>query len=190
MSGRIYGRAGTSLGGDTRWATNAGTLQAGFRGEARTEALLNELARDTEATVLHDVRIPIPGWSINIDHIVIAGQVVLLIDSKAWKPGFLWTWGSRTRRGTELFPACDKRTVQMAAEAFQRYLSMTGARFAQPVVVVWSSRHNGKVSTWAAKFPGARLIGGQQLPRTVRRSVPVKKQADPDVVSRLLTLVA
>ncbi|OOP59265.1 hypothetical protein BMF89_21285 [Arthrobacter sp. SRS-W-1-2016] len=41
-----------------------------------------------KAAVLHDLRIPLPGFKANIDHAIVSGKSVLLIDSKMWKPGF------------------------------------------------------------------------------------------------------
>ena len=189
MSGQVYGRAGTSLAADTRWARNAGTVGAGRRGEANTAAILDAVARSSEMSVLHDVRIPIPGMRLNIDHIAVAGKTVLLIDSKLWKPGFLWTFRGHTRRGRDSFDACDKRTVQMAHEAFCSYLAGYGARFACPVVAVWPSRDAGKVSTWAATFPAAVLLPGHKLERHVRRALPVHDPADPALVTRIRALV-
>jgi len=190
VSGQIIGRAATSLSGDTRWATNAGTVSAGTRGEAATAYVLNQMAGSTEITVMHDVSVPIPGMSINIDHVVIASNRVMLIDSKSWKPGFLWTFGGKTRRGFQPFAACDKKSVQMAQEAFTAYLSMYDVHLTVPVVVVWPSRREGKVSLWAATFPSARLVHGAALERVVRRAVPVTKQADPRIVQRIRSLVA
>ena len=47
-----------------------------------------------KAAVLHDLRIPIPGFKANIDHAVVSGRSVLLIDSKMWKPRRPTTRGS------------------------------------------------------------------------------------------------
>jgi hypothetical protein len=194
VSGKTYGRAATGLQGDISWAANAGTARAGSAGEKRTALVLDEIARTTEATVLHDVRIPIPGMRINIDHVVIAGTTVLLIDSKNWAPGFLWTISGKTYRGLRRFagpdgkPVAEKRTVLMASEHIGGYVAGLGATFATPVVVVWPSRQ-GSLSLWAASFPGARLIHGHKLERVVRRSVPTKKPANPVIVARLRQLV-
>src|SRR5699024_685855 len=44
------------------------------------------------------------------------------IDSKAWCPGFYWTWGGATRRGLERFTYADKKTMQLASNTVGTYL--------------------------------------------------------------------
>lgn len=186
--GEVIGRAGTSLSGRASWAANAGTIRAGGLGEKMTQSVLADLAKRTDVTVLYDVRVPIPGMSINIDHVVVAGDKVLLIDSKCWEPGFYWSHGQTTRRGLTSCPHHRKQTVAMAHKAFTSFLGPR-ARLVQPIVVVWPSRVRGKVSVWAATFPGATLVLGHRLDRAARRSLPVRRVADPMIVAALRSLV-
>lgn len=188
---RIIGTAGTSLAGDPSWAVNTAVVRFGARAEAATAAILDALARtETGPTVFHDLRIPIPGVTANIDHLVVSGRTVLIVDTKAWKPGFLWTIRGRTRRGLRPFPACDKNTMSMARESLARHLKANTpaarpARFPTPLVVVWPTS-TGKVSTCAATFPGARLVTPRQLRRRVAR---MRGPADPHVEQALTALV-
>lgn len=188
---RIIGAAGTSLAGNPSWAANRAAVHFGARGEARTAAILDALARtETGPTVFHDLRIPIPGVTANIDHLVVSGRTVLIVDTKAWKPGFLWTIRGRTRRGLAPSPACDKNTVSMARESLTRHLrtntpTTRPARFPTPLVVVWPTS-TGKVHTWAATFPGARLVTPRQLRRQAAR---MRGPADPHVEQALTALV-
>ncbi|APX00389.1 nuclease-related domain-containing protein [Arthrobacter sp. QXT-31] len=63
-----YGRAGNGLSGNTGWAASGGAVQAGARGEKQTEEVLRQFA--DRAAVLHDLRVPIPGFNANIDPVI------------------------------------------------------------------------------------------------------------------------
>ena len=109
----IFGRAATGLQ-DSSWAVNENVAKIGAKGEQKTEALLNGFGK--KAAVLHDLRIPIPGFKANIDHAIVSGKSVLLIDSNMWKPGFYWsTLGYR--RGWEKTPHIDKSQEYVATRA-------------------------------------------------------------------------
>lgn len=77
-SNGIYGRAATGLQ-DTLRAVNENVAKIGAKGEQKTEVLLDGFAKN--AAVLHDLRIPLPGFKANIDHAIVSGKSVLLIDS-------------------------------------------------------------------------------------------------------------
>jgi hypothetical protein len=67
----IYGRAATGLQ-DTPWAVNENVAKIGAEGEQKTEVLLNGFGK--KAAVLHDLRIPIPGFKANIEHAIDLGR--------------------------------------------------------------------------------------------------------------------
>jgi len=186
---KVVGTAGGGLQGAPSWAANAAVARHGQRGEQKTAQVLERTCRGHNgATVMHDLAIPIPGFSANIDHVVVSGRRVLLIDAKAWGPGFYWTHGGVTRRGLRPFKPGDKKTVEMAHQHIERFLAngWVTADFVTPLVVVWPT--SGRVSLRFARFPGARLITGAQLARAVRQSVG-NDPADADLVSALTRLV-
>lgn len=187
-SPRIIGRPAYGLSGTPTWAANAQVVTFGADAERKTAHILDRLATTaTGPTVLHDVRIPIKGFTANIDHIVVSGHTVWLIDSKAWKPGFVWTVGGVTRRGMARFPACDKQTVAMARDAFTRHLTRRApaASLAKPLVVVWPTSA-GTVHTWAARFDGGQLVTPRQLRHALRGAT---LPADHSIVRALAGLV-
>lgn len=188
--GQVLGRAGAGLD-NAAWAKNDAVARIGKSGEVKTAAVLDELAhRDGGPTVLHDLRIPIPGISANIDHVVVSGRTVHLIDAKVWKPGFYWTLGGRTFRGMSRFAPAEKKTMPMAVDAINRHLSgrRVGAKVARPMLVVWPSSAHGSSSFWAMVSPGARVVDGAAFTARVRRLVGTKP-ADPAVVTALAPLV-
>lgn len=188
--GQVLGRAGAGLD-NAAWAKNEGVARIGKSGEVKTAAVLDELAHHNDGpTVLHDLRIPIPGFSANIDHAVVSGRTVHLIDAKVWKPGFYWTFGGKTFRGLSRFTPAEKKTMEMAVDAINRHLAgrRVTAKVARPLLVVWPSSTRGTSSFWAMVSPGARLVDGVTFTAKVRRLVGTKP-ADPDVVAALTPLL-
>lgn len=189
--GAIIGTAGGSLNaGSAGWAANADVARVGQRGEQRTARVLNALALQPGGpTVLHDLRIPIPGFSANIDHAVISGSDVTLLDSKSWKPGFYWTLGA-TRRGLTRFPFADKRTLPTAVSAIAKHLQRAGvsAHLRPSLLVIWPSSPNGSTALWAYHPQSAVAVTGGAFERCAARRVGTRS-ADPRVVAALRSLV-
>lgn len=188
-TGHILGKAGTGLE-DAKWAKNENVARIGQAGEFRSAHILNtKVAAPGGATVLHDLMIPDKRYTANIDHAVVVGRRVYLIDTKVWKPGFLWTLGSKTYRGTQRFEAAETRTMSLAIRSIEAYLLSKSVKVDAviPVVVVWPSR-DGKVSTWAMKFPGAQVMSGFKFERKARKMAG-RKPADPTLVNALAELL-
>src|SRR6478672_7609808 len=135
---RVVGHAGGSLV-DATWAANKAVARVGRRAELRTAEVLDRLAKRSDGpTVLHDLAIPIPGITANIDHVVVSGRRVLIIDSKGWKPARYWSLGSAAFRGFRRFQHATTRTPRMAHQSLTGYLRGRGvkARLVTPVVAV------------------------------------------------------
>lgn len=188
--GLVVGTAGGGLA-DAPWAANDVVARIGRSGEIRTGELLGDLAAATGMTVLHDLYLPMPGVTANIDHAVVGGNVVLLIDTKVWKPGWYWTLGGVTRRGRTRFEHARTRTPAMARESIGRFLDRRGvpAIMPVPVVAVWASKRSGRASVRFLRMTGCHPIRAQALPRQVRRLVP-RRPADRTLVQALSELVA
>ncbi|WP_248581563.1 nuclease-related domain-containing protein [Nocardioides sp. InS609-2] len=193
---RIIGRAGAGLE-NAAWAVNADVARIGKAGELRSAAVLDQHALPHDGvTVLHDLRIPIPGFTANIDHVVVVGSTVHLLDSKVWAPGTYWTLAGVTRRGWKRVKHADKKTMEMAREALERYLAGRNvrAKFATPLLVVWPSSTRGSLSTrWMAPV-GAKAIAGDQLASLAARRFKARglwgaKPAEPNLVHALAQLV-
>lgn len=186
----MFGRAGGSLADSSsaQWAVNADVAKIGARGEIRTGMILDKIALlPGGPTVLHDVSIP--GSAANIDHLVISGNRILLVDSKVWRGGFYWTLG-RTRRGSEVFPPADKRTLPMAQDRLATFLSgrHVVSDFATPLLVVWPSVDQHPIQLWAMRAPGAKALPGVTFERSASRFMG-RRPAHPALVSALLPLV-
>ena len=167
---------------------NAGVIAAGVDGEIRTAAVLNSFAdKPGGPAVLHDLRIPAHGIKANIDHAVVSGNRVLLIDSKVWAPGFMWRGPGGTWRGLRRFAPADKQTLPMAERIYDTYLSKYGAnRIAFPLLVVWPSTSTGPgVTTWAWRPSGSDVVAGHKLERLIKRFIGRTQGASPTLVQAL-----
>lgn len=187
--GQVIGTAGGTLEvGRNEWAANADVARIGRAGELRTAQVLADLAaRPGGPTVLHDLTIP--GSRANIDHVVVSGRRVTLLDSKVWKPATYWRLAGRTFRGRERFPYADKQTMSMAVDRIVKHLSQAGCAVdvGVPLTVVWPS-HDGKVRMVVIGRRGTRIVPGADLARHARRLGT--SSADPNVVAALVPLVA
>lgn len=136
-TGEVLGTAGGGLR-NAPWAVNADVAAIGRRGEEKTGEILDRLAANPNGpTILHDLMIP--GYRANIDHVIISGNAVTLVDTKVWKPGRYWRLFSVTRRGLERFPSADKRTMQLAVAKIAPLLAGLHAAIKPPLIVVWSN---------------------------------------------------
>lgn len=185
--GVVIGKAGGSVAAAAQFGQVG---KVGAAGEARSGRILEQLARrEGGPTVIHDVRIPIPGFTANIDHVVISGRDVTLLDSKVWRAGFYWTLGGVTRRGMEPAPHCDKKTLQTGVDGIGRMLRNMGvnARFRRSVLVVWPGSAGTAPNLLLYRpMNTATVIAGDEQ-STLRRIARLtgSKAADPQVVSAI-----
>lgn len=183
----IYGDVAIGLAGAPSFASNQNAVRAGVQGEQRTAAVLD--AFSDRALILHDLRIPLPGVKANIDHAVVSGKHVLLIDSKVWKPGFYWTWSDTPRRGLEAVPHVGKKTMQMALTATQKHLRGTGAKLPQPLVAVWPSNSSKSTNLTFLRVPGAKPVKADSLSRRVNSFIGSRRDADHRIGLALINLL-
>lgn len=185
---RIFGTPGGSLH-RADWARNQRAADHGRRGEVATGAVLNKLAEpDDGPTVLHDLRIPIPGFDANIDHIVVGRKRVVVVDSKVWTPGTYWTVNGPTRRGLTEVNHVDSGFYRLACASIETFLGPVGGRVQTPLVVVWPSNHDRALRLIGVRPAQiARAVNGE---RWSKRPIFVPRgSADPAIVTRLRELV-
>ena len=189
--GRVLGTASGSLKNSSSWLAGDGrTAAVGLTGELKTAAVLAQLASAPGGpSVLHDLRIPIPGIKANIDHIVVSGRNVTIIDSKVWKPAIYWTIAGVTFRGRERFAPADKKTMPMARQAIIKFLASqgVGANVRKPLLVVWPSNQARTLRLGLLRSPGARAASGDQF-KIHTHGLCGGQSADPGVVSALAHL--
>lgn len=203
MRGRVYGRPAGSLNDRDAGFGNAGSNRAGASGEMRTAAILDELAnREDGPTVLHDLRIP--GSNANIDHLIVSGTDIWIIDSKSWTSGFYLTWGgkvyqtgqpgkllarfSRTdQHGKVTYPG-EKKTLPFAETRLREFLRNRGLgfRIRGKFMVIWPSSGSTPCRVWAYRPTGATAMSGAWL----NVYLPAARYpGDPVLVSHLTSLL-
>lgn len=198
----VIGTAGGGLvGAGSTWAANDAVANMGRRGELDTAAMLNKLASMDGVTVLHDLRIPIPGFTANIDHAVVSGRKVWLIDAKRWAPAFYWTVGGKTRRGWSVFKVrgnggrwkfpAESKTMPTAYDSVSRLLTSRGASFSmqQSLIVVWPSSAKGRLSVRWLRMPGSKAVDSASFARYARHTFR-SKPADQRIVEVLASLTS
>lgn len=185
VPGTVIGRPGGSLQATEMFGSSG---KVGAAGELRTARLLAELAaRPGGPSIIHDVRIPITGFAANVDHVVVSGRDITLLDTKVWRGGRYWTLG-HTRRGWESVTYADKKTLPTAVDGIRRMLDRMGvpAHFRTSVLVVWPSGDDAPDLTFY-RPQQAVAVAASDAPRTVRRLARLTgtRSAHPQVVSAL-----
>lgn len=183
----IFGTPGGSLHEMSGRASQA-QIDAGRRGEVMTASVLDSHCRGSGPTVLHDLSIPLPNILANIDHVVVSGSRVTIVDSKYWRPGRYWTLFGKTRQGFTRVLYADKRTMYMAYQSLEVYLRGRGAKLGVPVIVVWPSSNNYPLNLRWYRPLGARAIAGRDFTKGVG-SIVGNEPADPHLVAALRTLL-
>ena len=185
------GVPGLSLSGPGTWATSAEAREQGRRGEERTAAVLAHLLTPGGPSVLHSLRLPMAGVEADIDHVVVAGRDVWILDSKTWRPAFYWTLRGRTRRGWRPVSFADRHTSEMALQSLRRRFveSEVSAVVHRPLVVVWPSNQASQMNLALYRPRGAKAIHGDALEGRLAR-MSQSGPADPAVVAVLYPLLS
>jgi len=150
-----YGTPGKSLSSDA-FNDKRATASVGETGERRTADLLRIIQQerhpDRRFVVIHDVMLPSDRYKANIDHIVIAGKNVLIIDSKVWSPGFYATVAGHTyvlhskktrnsyNKAFARFEAGDHKTLPLTLSVLNSWAANNGlypVTFMDPIMLVW-----------------------------------------------------
>lgn len=186
----VIGSPGSSLSDLTGRATQS-QIAAGRDGEIKTAQALAKFCRGSGPTVLHDLSMPMSGISANIDHIVVSGRTVRIIDSKLWRSGTYWTIFGHTLCGFTPVPHADKQTMEMASSSIEKYLtSRVGGRVdvRRPLIMIWPSTKRKALRVALYRPVGARAATSARVIRQHRRYLG-SQPANPEIVSALVRLL-
>lgn len=209
---RIYGNAGGSLADSSDWIKDDnGRSKIGAAGESKTAVMLNRLvAKSPGVIVLHDLLIDLPpqgkrrAYKFNLDHVVISGGTIHIIDTKVWLPGFYWTLhpgqtGSKgerkqvTYRGFKKFASADGRAVPMGVAALKAYLMKRGfkGRFTMGTsyFVVWPSNKTSPLFLNLFRPHEAQAMTGGSFARRGHSLLSDSGEARPDLADALSPLL-
>ena len=193
MPGSIFGTPGGSL--DSRsetWASSKGAANYGQLGEVHLGEALNDLIKRSKgAAVFHDVDDP-RGGKVNIDHLLVAGSKMLVLDAKVWAPGFYYTISGQTYRGLfKRFSSGDAEKFESMLAIVDELIDRSRADLAGTLVVTMPSsmfrykKTDEPIRTGLMSSPpGAKIVGLRPGLRRAKRFLR-GGEADPDIVGRL-----
>jgi hypothetical protein len=198
LPGQILGTPGGSLAG-AKFAANANVARVGADGERKTAVILNALASQPGGpSVLHDLDIPNPKYSANVDHVIVSGKTVTIIDTKVWAGNFYWTLAGKTFRGLTRFATLDragnttypaeKRTLPLARDAYAAYLGVPVSSI-RLGLIIWPA---GKkpLNLLFFRGPGSPTsVNGQGLTAARAGRLFGSRPADPHLLLSLAKLV-
>ncbi|XKH58477.1 NERD domain-containing protein (plasmid) [Citricoccus nitrophenolicus] len=167
------GTAGGQLAGETGsgnaagWSSNRNAALMGAAGERRTANLLDEYA--SRALVLHDLKIPLKGVHANVDHAVVSGNRILLVDSKVWASGTYWSFRGRHMMNTKVIENPLGRSMVLARDGWAALAARHGGTLVEPATVVWPARSGSAVSVSRLDSPAGSVVAGTDLRGVVEK---------------------
>lgn len=175
----------------TKFGDRAGI---GAKAEQQTaDNILNPLCSSGGPTVLHDLRLRSANksknnYEANIDHILISGNTVVIIDTKTWKPGFYWTLRGTTRRGFTKAPHLDKETMAWAYSHIGALLRQRGIshKLTKPILIIWPSSTSKSMRLGFYRPKGASPVLASRAKGTLKK---YRQSANQDIVAALYPLI-
>lgn len=189
----IYGTGGASVAKGGSWAKNEAVAKIGAAGERKVaKALAPYFSSPTSAALFHDLSVP--GRRANIDHLIVSGRKVLLLDTKVWASGFYFTVFSRTfrwgkgknRPRFERLKHADKKTYQMLTYDLKKFLDPVGAKILTPAVIVLGKGGKAKVGLYRPKGAKAYNLDAFLAKKISRMSLTPPEPAIFSTINRLL----
>lgn len=189
---RTFGTVAGTLNsaGHSRYGT--ARTNAGRRGERSTARWLTDTFRDDHIWCYHDLWVPggrgRNGETANIDHVLVTGNRVLVIDSKQWQPAFYWTVAGRTFRGLRRFEYGDKAGVALAVDRLAERLPHATV---SGLTLVWPSSRTGSLNLWLHRAGETRsYVGGtRRAARAIRAALGEPAAPHPTIPTFLATLL-
>lgn len=149
---RVFGSAGAALAGVRGWRRES--VESGLIGETLTGELLeNYVTRIPSARIFHSLAWP-GSATADVDHAVLCGRRLVLIDSKHWRPGEYTVdgYGDLLRAGRPFLGS--QVRLPHAVAAYQRLLPQCDV---YGVVLIHPNRP-GTVSIWGGSWPRTRAL--------------------------------
>jgi hypothetical protein len=188
-----FGTPGASLSGESFYDKRK-RADVGASGERRTADLLRGIQQHRHLpnrfAVIHDVMLPSDRYTANIDHIVIAGKSVLIIDSKVWSSGLYATFKGKTyvlhskktrtqyNKMVARFEAGDHKTLPMTLNILNEWTKQHGlnqVNFMNPLMIVWPPEGKNNPSVRFYTPPGVTAAVTPEVARVrLAKSIPTQ----------------
>jgi len=182
-----FGTPGGSLRDKNQSFASKDRSKTGAAGEVKTAEIIrayqSTLPESKCFTVVHDIMLPSEKYTVNIDHLIVTGSRLVVLDSKVWQPArYVSAFGRVYRMGNGSlfgrFTPAEKQTVQMICNVLAK-------RFGVPVsgaLVVWSSQYNSEPQLGLYRPKGIKVLTGADLHRQLPKYV--KSQAGDEALIR------
>lgn len=187
---RIIGKTGGSLAG-LEGDFGKDRVKTGLAGERATVKSLNRVyGASDDVWLFTDLRIPgkkLNGQSGNIDHVILRGNNVVVIDSKKWKAGFYYTVaGTSFRAPLHRAKHCDKATVSLAVDRLRKFLPKSAV--VSGLIVVHPANPAASANVTFLRPPGgiaAVQADTERCTRLLKRLVGERNLPNPELTAAL-----
>jgi hypothetical protein len=176
----VVGEAGKH---DVRMQKKFGAQRSelGNKGEQLTSAQLDAVIRSRpQAAVFHRIKLP-KRRGVDVDHVIVAGTTVVVIDSKLWKGGTYWRVGPYVFRGLSYYKPASKTSLGFEVAELKKLLPRK-ARL-RAFVAAWG----GKKRIFCRAPGGHPIVPGGLVANRVVAMLP-EASPDPEILSAMLRL--
>jgi hypothetical protein len=120
---RVFGIPGFGLSEATHFSD--ASIKSGIEGEVKTAEIIDKFAvNSTNCYVFHSLMWPLSSTEADVDHIIVCGDNILLIDSKNWKRKgvYAFDWDGNVTLDGERYYYGRSPKVIAAREKYHNYL--------------------------------------------------------------------
>lgn len=180
----VFGEVGASLDG----ADFGNKGEVGAYGERKTEQILN--AYGDRCSIIHDVIVP--GLDANLDHVIVSGSKVLIIDTKAWGSGLYHQDSAekQVHRGNRPLDHANKASLQNMENMMRTVLGRRRGRVwglrVKSVLAVWPSPNaTGTTLDASLRHRGIPILPAYKLDALMKRHIGFNKGGELKLVEAL-----
>lgn len=165
---KTTGVIGTAAAGMTDQGFDASRASSGARGEGYTAVILRGFS--DRALIIHSLRLPVK-LKTDIDHLVVADEAILAIDSKLWRPGYYHGWLGNPMRGMRPEPHISSPSTEKALDVLTSMLAADGIRPQVSSLVAVHGAKKREVTTISSSlsFRSTPIIGAATLDDRVEK---------------------
>lgn len=180
---KTTGVIGTAAAGMTDQGFDASRAASGARGESLTAAILRGYS--DWALIIHSLRLPVK-LKTDIDHLVVAGEGILAIDSKLWRPGYYHGWLGTPMRGFRREPHVSAASTEKALDVLT---SMLAADRIDPetsslIAVHAAKKHAATTISSSLSWRPTPIVGAATLEDRVEKFLTLHPGAAEDRLAR------
>lgn len=172
-----YGTIGGSL---TNTSFDKQRVKSGLWGEKETGKMFKESFKREDVHIFHDLTVPNLKFA-NIDHLIVRGKTIFVVDSKNWSPGIYWNIGDSGFRGFKKFDPLTKKHVQAANAYFTKEFSEFEVK---SVIIAWS-KNKTKNHVFLTSGLEVKILAGNKAANWIKRQSSKKRAINQEEIKKL-----